>query len=438
MRSVQVRRFASGLHTLFSIALIFIGCTFPPSFILEIPPADRAIYYSACITLTATIGGLIAVIYFMTAQTRPMGVKDAAVGALYRDSTFTVLLLAISSALLASLLGLVSTIPQDMQPRLLVISSVASMYVALGILPTAAIQFENMNSSAIAAKVLRELSPATVRAYGLVEVVRTDQGEQRVELKTNGLDYDRRDPLRAFHELVERAIANQDRLLLGKLLGALFERVCYVLQVHWPAESSATLDWKPRQTLVAHLRPVTDEELAVAIHALHYAVRLARNLHKAWSGLDVGRHSAQYQIAKLITAIAPRDGVEVVSRVALSAEARISLAFRDVEPYGRVEPLNALATSVAQLERHRRTLEVGYALCVLAGISHETSQLSGDRGAPLRKLLSQENLARLEALESKALNGSIRITEPSFDPWITSAKSTEETGRATSESRVPL
>lgn len=400
--------FAVVFSTLFIYVLIF------PLDFLVIESTQRNALLGASLAVVSTLGGLVGLIYFLTAQIRPSGMKSSAVGVIYRDAIFKVVLVSIMAALFSGILGLTGAFPDEVTNRLTGANLTASFAVISSLLPVAIIQFENLNTGVLADKLLRSFSADSVGKYGLVAVHIQEFGNAVIEVKTNGLNYERFDPLRPFHELIEQAIADRDRLLLGRLLGSLCSRVAHIMGARWPGEGSATSDWASVRT---GRRELSEGDYQVAVHAVHYIVRLAKNLLQSWPGLDVGRHGAQYQLIKLCAALAKVPNSQPMVRVCLSGVLRISEAYALVRPYGRVEPLNALHRPIRLLSEVNRLGDVEYALRVIAFIAERTAQLDNGRGEPLRNLLTAGENKILLKYRRLANDRSWNPTDCAFDPW---------------------
>lgn len=369
------------------------------------------------ITMASTLGGIYIAVYFLTAQIRPLGVGNAALGVLYKNFSPYPVMLSVAVSLATSLVAMFGGVPANLRARLTSIAITTASYVAFSLPLVATNQLRHLDKSFLASRILRDFSLSAVRRYGLVKIEQRDGSGATIVLATNGLNYDRHDPLRAYHELVQQAIAERDRLLLGKLVGSLLKRSCEILCVAWQNDFSEVDDWRSRLTLRGRFHSVSSFEQAAIIHQLHYLVRLARNLHEQWPGLDVGRHGIQYQLAKFLACAAARRGSYVCCMATVSAIVEISRTYSDVNPYGRVEPLNSLAGSLAELERNGRTREVAYVLDALAMIQSNTNQLADLRGAPLLSALSSDHLSRLKSREKNLKAGDWSLIIIGFDPW---------------------
>lgn len=408
-------------RSIFVTSLLVGGywCITPPSFIRTLDSPSSTVLLSESITAISALGGVSVAVYFLTAQIRPLGVGNAAIGVLYRDITPYATLIAVTVSLIFSFVGSIPGISPQIQQRIIVVSLVSSGYVVLSLIPLCVGQLENMDKTILANKVLADFTAVSATKYGLVKIVRKEPGDIEVQLETNGLNYERHDPLRAFHELVEQAILERDRLLLGRLLGCLFHRSCQLLYLKWPGESVDVEKWDSGRLVRSHVFKIRDDNLASVIHQLHYVVRLARKTHKEWPELDVGRHSVQYQLSKLITSMARVPETYLVCMTTISALMRISETYAKVKPYGRVEPLNSLGAALRALQSHGRSHEESYLLDCIAVIMVRTKQLEGDRGRPLLNSLSTDHRDKLTLrMESvAATDDQWPVILPSFDPW---------------------
>ncbi|WP_344069702.1 hypothetical protein [Nostocoides vanveenii] len=418
MKHVNVRRWGNVIFSVLTTGLIVAAITLPPSHIPQFTETQSATVFASAITLATTLGGLLGLIFFITAQVRPSGLGNAGLRILYRDQTFPTVVAALVITLTASILGLAIRSSDMMwSGRLACIALVGCLFVTWSAVPISMLAYENMRPDTAAKKILQDLNANTVARYGLVDILRGETGQVTISLRSDGLDYSRHDPLRAFHELVQQAILAKDRLLLGNLLSLLFERVAKILDAPWPSDSLASADWRIRAKIRSRIRFPQDDQLAVAVHALHYVVRLARNLKRDWGSLDVGRHSAEYNIAKFAACLAARHGTEAIGSVALTAIARISLEYKDITPYGRVEPLNLLSRTIRALDASNRSTEVSLALSLIALIECNTKQLSDGRGDPLYATLTPEHTMRLDAIRRDWGEELWKSKIKDVDPW---------------------
>lgn len=387
---------------------VYLRLAFEESYVILLP---------SIVTMASTLGGIYIAVYFLTAQIRPLGVGNAALGVLYKELSPYSVMLTIAMSLVSSLIAMVDNLPLDIKVRLTAISIISVSYVVISLPLVALCQIKNLDKSFLASRVLKDFSVVAAKNYGLVSINYEGVAGALVHLETNGLNYERHDPLRAFHELVQQAIIEEDRLLLGKLVGALLSRSCDILGVFWQKDSTGVFDWYSRLTVRGYLRRISNSDQVAVIHQLHYLVRLSRNLHNRWAGLDVGRHGIQYQLAKFLACAASQKESHVCCMAAISAIIEVSRTYSDVTPYGRVEPLNALAGSLIELERNGRTYEVSYILDGLAMIEVNTSQLEGSRGEPLRLALSSDNRSRLRSRVKNIAEGTWPLIIDCFDPW---------------------
>gem|GEM_PF-4806997 len=419
MRGHVSAKICARLLLVFATLLLGCWCIAPPIFIRTLDLNSSRLLLSEIIAAISALGGVSIAVYFLTAQIRPLGVGNAAIGVLYRDITPYTTLCVVTISLIVSFVGSMPGNPPEVQSRIMAVSLISSAYVVLSLIPLCIGQLENMDKTILADKILTDFTASSAEKYGLVKILRNEPNGVEVLLETNGLNYERHDPLRAFHELVQQAIIERDRLLLGRLLGCLFRRSCGLLHLKWPKESVDVEKWDSGRLLRSRLFKIEDSKQASVIHQLHYVVRLARNTHKEWPELDVGRHGAQYQLSKLITSMAQAPETYIVCMTAISALMRISETYAEVEPYGRVEPLNSLSAALRALQRHNRFHEESYLLDCIAAIMVRTRQLESERGRPLINALPTDHRERLERRITctDVVNGRWPAILPSFDPW---------------------
>lgn len=383
-RRVRVRQLLTFLVNVYLIVGISILSLHPTIIGSNLDSTAQGLLIATIASVVATFGGLFAVIYFLTAQLKPGGAKRLALVELYRAPELFLLLgtICLSLASLFCALILPDRIFGNERSLLLGISFLFATYLILITVPLGLIQIENLNPATIARKLINMVDFRGIRNYDLARVQRDNLGRLRYSLQTHGLNYDRSDPLRPTHELFQGAIDDNDRLLLGKLVGLLCERIAAEFGRRWPTEGTSPSDWSKGWSFsLRSMRRSRNVEarVAFALHLIHYLRRLARNTLTSWVGLDVGRHATQYQLSKLCSVLASAKSSDPVLRMCLFAIMHVSLDYTSVKPYGRVEPLNGLIVATGHLERSGRQKEAELAAAIIGLVDARTDQLGSGR-----------------------------------------------------------
>jgi hypothetical protein len=360
--------------------------------LLEFTYIDIRSTLSTSVAVTATVGGLFASVYFLTAQVGSNGLRGYGLSELYRAPELFLLLGSLVGALIAGTAAL--ALPVDFEALFATMAFAAislGLYVILIVLPVGLIQVENLNYRLVALKLVRQITTRGIVAWGLSDV-RKEAGRFSATLLHQGIDYRRKDPLRPIHDLVETAASQRDTHLIGRIVELLCERIAFSLGAR---SSGVPLYSRLDELEVRAFRALTPtcsitRSTMVAVHILHYLRRLAVNVGRSWERWDSGRHSTHHALSRLVATLAAHDRDGVVIRMCLFVILHISLDYRAIAPYGRVEPLTALFVSANVLVRRERRAEAILAAEVLGVISARTEQVSFSRVGDFRSLLDPE------------------------------------------------
>jgi hypothetical protein len=383
---VTLRRAVTLVANLLGIGGVAFGLLAAPA--LDFSNIDLHAVDGAAIATVATVGGLFSAIYFLTAQVAVSGLRNYGIGDLYRAPELALLLAAIVISISAGLVGLV--LPREFQQQGGIATGaclIAGFYVVLIIVPIGLIQVENMTFSVVALKIAQQISTRRIQAWGLAGISWNENHVLSATLENHQLEFTRRDPLRAFHDVVMTAVAERDTHLVGRLIGILCARICAQFGARGPDGYLYSLPSTVFRRLALRLgRDRSTEKAAlVTIHIAHYIRRRAANLRTEWAApvisedWDTGRHASQFELSRTIARIACRDREGLAIRTLLFAILHISLDYSATPPYGRVEPLNALVDATVTLRTKDRALEANLAAEILGLIRARTSQLSEDR-----------------------------------------------------------
>lgn len=353
---------------------------------------------STTIQTIATVAAISIAIMFLTAQLHPLGSMRSTIASLFRSIEFGLLILCVIVTLSLGLLiiGNVESIWRSQDYMVIEIVIILGITSILLIIPVMALQVENMSIILVAQKLAHRVTYKRINNYGLVEVQEVgNSGIVHYALMTHGLDYNRVDPLRPLHELIQIPIGTRDRLLLGQLIRMLLIPIAKVHGISWSIKSSAMMNdnklaqfaLHPYRSLQKH-KPL--ERIVVTLHILHYCVRLGRNLQTQWTGLDIGRHGLIYNVGDLIVALNEENDSGQAIELCLYAIMHISLAYSEVKPYGRIEPLNILFNVAISLVNSDKPDQAKLCVQVLGCIHERTHQLSSDRSGKQELLLFDE------------------------------------------------
>lgn len=341
---------------------------------------------------SAAIGAIALALVFVTAQLSVGTPRPLAVRLLYRQPEIYLLVVNFIATILLGYSVLLR--PLTMSCTWVNILLILGAAQVIGVLPLVLFQIENLDPVALGRKLAQSIRPKSIERYGLTRVVmkKTEHGVYVCSLNLVGLRPPQVDPLRPIHEVIMEAVRARDRVLLGKLLAFLLSRIAHVHGVAWRQTGgtnrrAAVAD---RFWLMGAARFSPPARLHCTLALLHYTVKRVRNLLFEWEERDIGRHGALTAIADLIWSLSHSRRSEVAIEISLYAVLRISEEYRNVVPYGRVEPLN-LYFAVGN-----RLLRVGYGdaarLCasILAWAATRTAQLNKTRMGSEKKTLAEE------------------------------------------------
>ncbi|MEE2853502.1 MAG: hypothetical protein VX424_12735 [Actinomycetota bacterium] len=367
----------------------------------------------------ATLGGLFSAIYFLSLNTRPTGGSNSALRTLYPAYDAIVMLASLAADCVIGAVSILVLTSGGSPNNLIKIQLTLTIYVSCLVVPVGLRQIENLDTVAVARVVLRKASRRKFLNYRLAKVWRED-GEYRYALASDGLNYTRTDPLRPFHDLAQLSFASGDRLLLGKLVGELARLIPKAYGHRWPSDRKGPNEWRRRQIPLRGYLGINGprDRIAVSLHIMHYMRNTAKNNLNRQPEFDVGRHACQYHLARIIASLCTNAASRHTIRIALYAIFDISLRYKDVSPYGRVEPLNAVivATDLLYAEGSIREAELSAAL--LGVIRARTQQLSDARsGTTLAEATEPVRTGIEDACSRARANPGWIPGSANWDPW---------------------
>lgn len=393
----------------------------PPTTVAGRADSVQSLLGTLVSALAAVLGISLAVL-FLTAQTSDLARRTRTVGELYRSRE---LIVALSFFLLALALTLVTLARADL---LLASSDYRWVDISLGLtlasflllIPVALLQIENLDPRALGRKFARRVTVSAIGDYGLVQVGKDSEGRMRLSLVTHGVTRRLADPLGPSHEVIMLAVESKDRLLLNQLVRILLSPIAKLAGTALAIEPSRapTLLRTPmrRLRLIRSIDPTS--QLLVATHIVHYLIRRARNLRSEWGDRDVARHGFVTALSDLIDSLAdaraPQDTV-ILCELAIK---HICVAYADVTPWGRTEPLNDFVETIVAL-RHKgydEAADVGGS--ILGYLRVHTAQLSSTRSPSYACALDARTKKVAEAGTESASAGVHWQPGPErLDPW---------------------
>jgi hypothetical protein len=376
------------------------------------------------IPTTATFGAVALAVVFLTAQLSAAAGRSSVLRELYRGSDIYILFTYLSVTLLIGYVALAI----EVGPSNSVLGSMLINFVlvlastsALLVLPTLMSQVENLDPIALAAKLSMRTKPRAIKDYGLthVEFVSSQPNTVKYYLSTVGLRPRSIDPLRPLHELFMEAVKARDRVLFGKLFRYLLKLVAQVHGAYWDPKGNKVVN-NSRFNQISRLRAKRYdlcEKIHMTLAILHYSVKRARNLLTEWENRDIGRHGILTGVGDLIRSLAKVDNTNTAIRICLYATLHITGFYSNVEPYGRIEPLNAYFLAADELLAAGKKQEAELCIEILGWASTHTSQLSSGRSAGLEENLS-ENLRQLYLVsQENSENNQDWLPGGEEDPW---------------------
>jgi hypothetical protein len=277
-------------------------------------------------------------------------------------------------------------------------------------------QIENLDQTTLASKLAVRITPKAIIEYGLTDVQSLPNRKVQFQIITVGLHPRLVDPLRPLHELIIEAVNVRDRVLFGKLFRCLLAPIAKVHGVAWNTQGNPSGGFQNRRLRASGYSLIEKTHVTLAI--LHYGVKRARNLLKEWERRDIGRHGILTGIGDLIGSLAAvKDGATAV-RICLYAVFHIEKFYADIQPYGRVEPLNAFFEAAQILYDAGKVEEADMCISVLAWASANTQHLSGQRSAGVESQLNEELKQNYFNFSAIARQDRSWIPTATDDPWL--------------------
>ncbi|WAC90216.1 hypothetical protein [Mycobacterium sp. Aquia_213] len=374
---------------------------------------------TAMLGTVATLGGLFSAIFFLSLNTRPTGGTNSALRSLYPTYDAIVMLTSLAASGVIGTLSILYLTVGENPDKLIKIQIALTIYVSCLVIPVGLRQIENLDTVAVARVILKKSSRRQFLNYRLARVWRED-GEYRYALASDGLNYTRTDPLRPFHDLAQLAFSSGDRLLLGKLIGELASLVPKSYGHRWPSDRKGPAEWRRRTIplLGYYGTNAPRDRIAISLHIAHYIRNTAKNNLVRQPKFDVGRHACQYHLARVISSLSTNAAARHTIRIALFAILDISLRYKDVAPYGRVEPLNAVIVATDQLYAEGRIGEAELSAAILGTIRARTKQLSDHRAGSTLAEATEPVRALIADAYSRAKASPAWVPgSPTGDPW---------------------
>jgi hypothetical protein len=387
------------------------------------PNLDDGQVYSllgTVIQTTGTFGAVALAVVFLTAQLSGAG-RPSVVRELYRSRDVYILFGYAAVTVLGGYAGMLTTGSLGAPWRDRVLDSVIVLACAsvLLVLPALMSQIENLDQTRLAAKLAARIRPKDIVHYGLADVRPGPNKSVKYELVTVGLRPRWVDPLRPLHELIMEAVSARDRVLFGKLFRYLVSPVAKVHGLKWDYRGDKTQQAKAAGwiTRLRSKRHTLTEKTHVTLSILHYSVKRARNLLTEWEGRDIGRHGVLTGIGDLVRCLATAPDSAIAIRICLAAVFHIERFYCDIEPYGRIEPMNGFFETARLLMDSGKRTEAESCARILGWASVHTQQFAPERSAGMTSLLGEE----LERVYEQAANSA--MSDPTWtpvmvdDPW---------------------
>jgi hypothetical protein len=333
-----------------------------------LPYAMAADTLSAAINLLSTlvegiasIIGITIAVLFITVQTSNRPNFTRALNELYSDKTVAVFVTFFFAALVGDVLSFsyLSRVLSADALWVLDLDVILSLSAILFLGPVILLQMENINPLLLAVKLCSRVTPRRIRAYQLatIEADASAHGRYLCTLNIWGQQHGLLDPLGAMHEVIMTAVESRDRVLLAGLNRTLLRRIARFAGVPYSTSNQPRTGWYwtawRRIYITAHRPRRVEDQLAVALHLMHYMIRRAHNLRREWGDFDMLRQQYLVNIRDLIEALTERRETNQIIDLCLCAMLHIELGYGDIERprNSRVEPLSAyfpLATSLAE------------------------------------------------------------------------------------------
>lgn len=359
------------------------------------------------IQTTGSICGVILALVFITAQLALN--KPYVMRMLYRSiEVYILVFYFVVTLFLGYVVFPLTSIAKDTYWVLSIINTVIIFSIASVclVIPVLTLQLENMIPIILASKLSRRMNSRAIMDYGLTSVSLISRMPLvlNYELVTVGLNPRIEDPFRPIHEVLMEAVSARDRVLFGKLFLHFLRPIALVHQVPWKPnliEKAGKKRWNGIKWRRKKYSP--EEKIHTSLAILHYAVKRARNLKKEWSSRDTGRHGILRGIGNLILSLFESKDTEITIRIAIYAMFHISKEYSEIQPFGRIEPINMFFDISSKLDNVSKYQEALLCLEALAWISVRTKQISGNRSLAVEQVLN-DKLYNLFALAmSKAM-----------------------------------
>lgn len=340
-------------------------------------------FLATAIQTSSGVGGIALALVFVTAQ---LGMAQrSAIRELYRSVDVYALALCFVATLVLGYWCFATHTPVRLADTVFVLACTTPVLIV----PVLLLQLENLDRTVVAGKLALRITPKALRAYGLTDVhVPAGATPIGYRLRLVGTRTDELDPLRPIHEVIMDAVDARDRVLFGKLIFQLLQPVARVHGLSWDGRGRRRTSPAGRARRWIGARRFSDaDRVHVTLAIAHYCVKRARNLLTEWEGRDIGRHGALTGLGDMVRSMAYVSGQDATAKICVYAILRIARLYRDVTPYGRVEPLSELFDAADWHWRQGR-LDVAV-LCteVLAWVSAHGKQLSEERCASVRNTL---------------------------------------------------
>lgn len=397
MHLYQVRRLITSLTVIGTLAVLLIVwlghlCLYPPG---EISSDNASTLIATIVQTTAELGGAALAVVFLSAQLWAAAGRPSILRELYRSKDIYILLTYLSLTLWAGYVALtVITNPLVNISKCKIIDSLIVLAVAsvLLIVPVVFSQIENLNQTALAAKLSARLKPKGIIDYGLtsVEPMPGQPNAIKYSLIMVGLRPSGVDPLRPLHELLMDAVNTRDRVLFGKLFRYLLAPIAKVYGGYWDLRG-VKVNGSPGITAkLSSRRYRLNEKIHLSLGILHYSVKRARNLLIEWEGRDIGRHGIITGIGDLIRCLAKIKDSDTSIRICLYATLNITKYYSGVRPYGRIEPMNAYFKAAEELWAAGKEREAILCAEILGWTATHTEQLGLERAGNLEDIFNTE------------------------------------------------
>lgn len=212
----------------------------------------------------------------------------------------------------------------------------------LGLVVLVLQQLESANPAHVADILVRRITTQAILRYGLVKRVKDGEGGVRFGIQSWNARHGSSDPLAAFHEVMMLAVEKHDRVLLSHLNRLLLQKIALYRGCYYGLDPQASIKpaFKvPLETWLRCRRRPSWEARVLAVHFLHYVIRRSMNLVREWDGRDVVRQAFVRDLMDLVDALSACGSENAaVMNLATYAILHVSLAYRSVARYGRVEP----------------------------------------------------------------------------------------------------